>query len=76
VSARWKIFPRLGLVVSTALAALMLSANAAAQAPPVSYPQPPPDFAHPSTPHPGRGEGRPSKFSYFGGNLDRPMLVI
>jgi M6 family metalloprotease-like protein len=54
----------------------MLSANAAAQAPPVSYPQPPPDFAHPSTPHPGRGEGRPSKFSYFGGNLDRPMLVI
>jgi M6 family metalloprotease-like protein/uncharacterized repeat protein (TIGR01451 family) len=70
-----KIALRLRLLVYAALASLALSANAVAQVP-VTYPQPPPDFAHPVTPHAGLKSGRPSKFSYFGGNLDRPMLVI
>ena len=60
--------------VLVALAALALSATAGAQAP-VTYPQPLPAFGHPASPHSGL-TARPSKFSFFGGNLDRPMLVI
>src|SRR5512143_4124917 len=56
---------RWSLVVALALALAQLGIVVAAG----PYPNPPPDFAHPGSPH-------DPLYSPSGGNKDRPMLVI
>jgi M6 family metalloprotease-like protein len=50
-------------------AATLLAAPLTAQTQAAIYPDPPPDFSHPDSPH-------SRLFSPYGGTLDRPLLVI
>jgi len=66
------------VTLSSVQPALVASLTASAQTQDTIYPDPPPDFSHPDSPHPRfKCDSAPQPlFSPYGGTLDRPLLVI